>query len=299
MLLSSELSGLTNKMNEARFIEDTYSVEETYMEKVIIKPGGLFRSAITEMQPRTRTVIKTRKVMKAPETKIGIYDGSGNMISSILFCFIPAGTFVMGDAGKLNITISRDFFMAKYPITQTQWEAVMKYNPSSFKGSDLPVENVSWEDCQDFMEKLNQAACAATFRLPTESEWEYACRAGSNTKYYYGDTIELLSEYAWYDSNSVSSSTNRNESKVVGQKKPNSWGLHDMHGNVFEWCQDWYAEDFINTLLDPQGPTNGTERIKRGGAWNSAPQSLIVSYRAHLKPTLKSSFIGFRIVKVI
>jgi len=162
------------------------------------------------------------------------------------FVLIPAGTFTMGspdsDSNAYDhekpahqVTISEPFYMGKYEVTQAQWKAVMGENPSRFKGDDHPVENVSWEDVQQFIQKLNAKEGKEACRLPTEAEWEYAARAGTTTIYSFGNNASQLGNYAWYDENSG------NTTHPVGDKPPNPWGLYDMHGNVWEWVQDWYG----------------------------------------------------------
>ena len=160
-----------------------------------------------------------------------------------------------------KVTITKPFYMGKYEVTQEQWEAVMGSNPSNFKGAKNPVEQVSWEDCEKFIGKLKEKVSGRDFRLPTEAEWEYACRAGSTTDYCYGDGDESLDEYAWYYGNSES------KTHPVGQKKANAWGLYDMHGNVWEWCSDWYGDYADGAVSDPKGPESGSARVLRGGSW--------------------------------
>jgi formylglycine-generating enzyme required for sulfatase activity len=165
------------------------------------------------------------------------------------FVLMPAGTFTMGSPASdpnayddekpaHQVTISKPFYMGKYEVTQAQWKAVMgsENNPSYFKGDSLPVDHVSWRDVQEFIQKLNrreEQASGVFCRLPTEAEWEYAARAGTTTLYSFGDDAAELDDYAWYAGNAD------HTSYPVGQKKPNAWGLYDMHGNVSEWCQDW------------------------------------------------------------
>ncbi len=186
------------------------------------------------------------------------------------FCWCPAGDFTMGspelegarssDEKQVKVTLTKGFWMAKTEVTQAQWEAVMRSNPSLFKGDNLPVVKVSWNDAQEFLEKLNALIGSdggGKMVLPTESQWEYACRAGEAGPFS-GGTID---EVAWYSDNSGSNT------HPVGTKKPNAWGLHDMHGNVWEWCQDCYNDQLLGGV-DPRVITSGTHRVYRGGGWN-------------------------------
>ena len=159
------------------------------------------------------------------------------------FMLIPAGTFMMGsekgyadEKPQHRVTISRPFYLGKYEVTQAQWEAVMGNNPSRFDGRNNPVEQVSWEDVRVFIARLNAHEGHTRYRLPTEAEWEYAARAGSTSAYSFGDDAARLGQYAWYGDNSGKTT------HPVGQKLPNAWGLHDMHGNVWEWVQGWYGD---------------------------------------------------------
>lgn len=200
-------------------------------------------------------------------------------MASVTFdlCRIPAGTFMMGDkdTGPVHqVTISRDFSIGKHQVTQAQWEAVMGSSPSKFKGADLPVETVSWDDCQEFIRRINEKG-DLKYRLPTEAEWEYACRAGSIGTFCFGDDEALLGEHAWFAGNSDS------QTHPVGLKKPNGWGLHDMHGNVLEWCADFFDEHYYSHSPkdDPQGPTSGAFRVLRGGSWYSKSWNARASFR--------------------
>jgi formylglycine-generating enzyme required for sulfatase activity len=188
------------------------------------------------------------------------------------FVLIRAGEFQMGapDGDKdeqpvHTVRISKPFYLGQYEITQAQWQAVMENNPSRFTGDPTrPVENVSWEDVQDFIRRLNAKESGVTYRLPTEAEWEYEARAGTTTAYSFGNDQGQLSQYAWYGATSGS------QTQPVGKLRPNAWGLYDMHGNVWEWVQDWYGPYTAAAAVDPAGPSSGSRRVFRGGAWLSA-----------------------------
>jgi formylglycine-generating enzyme required for sulfatase activity len=262
-------------------IEESFEEQESYQEEVVVKEARWFSKAATEMQTKTRTVTKKRNVTKTTSSRFD-------------FCTIPAGTFLMGSEkeGPVHpVTISRDFYMGKYSVTQAQWEVVMGNNPSNFKGIDRPVEQVSWDDCQEFIKRLN-ATGKGTFRLPTEAEWEYACRAGSSGIFCFGDDESQAGDYAWYSANSGS------QTQPVCNKKPNAWDLHDMHGNVWEWCQDWYDDYSADSVTDPQGPLSGSMpvRVFRGGCWRGVAGFGASAHRGGRGPGYRSDILGFRLV---
>jgi formylglycine-generating enzyme required for sulfatase activity len=192
------------------------------------------------------------------------------------------------------------FWMGKYEVTQAQWQNVMGDNPSHFTkdkvGQDTsthPVEQVSWEDVQEFLQQLNEKAGTDVYRLPTEAEWEYVARAGTETMYSFGNDVEKLVEYAWYIINSKFSS------HPVGQLKPNVWGLHDMHGNVWEWCQDWYDREYYSKSpsKNPGGPSSGSDRVMRGGYLSSGAGDCRAAFRDGLTPDSHNHSVGFRLVR--
>ncbi len=195
--------------------------------------------------------------------------------AKLALVLIPAGTFRMGDAGAAvsspvhEVTITRPFYLGACEVTQRQWEAVTGKNPSRFTGNDHPVESVTWDECRGFIAQLNEkfAPKDLRFRLPTEAEWEYACRAGTTTTWCFGDDAEKLGDYAWYRSNAGG------RSHPVGRKKPNAWGLYDVHGNVVEMCADRYGPTYYaaSPKQDPPGPETGTHRVIRGGGWMGLP----------------------------
>ena len=210
---------------------------------------------------------------------------------------IPAGKFMMGsheseygrdaDETQHKVTLTKPYYMGKYEVTQEQWEAVMGNNPSRTKGAKLPVTDVSWEDCQRFIKKLNENTKGG-FRLPTEAEWEYACRAGTSTAYSVGDS--LTKSDANVDGKDI---------KAVGNYKPNAFGLYDMHGNVWEWCEDWYGKYPSVTVTDPWGPASGNGRVLRGGYFNLYASKVRSSLRNGLTPSIRGSNGGFRLARTI
>ena len=172
----------------------------------------------------------------------------------------------------------------------------MANNPSAFRGRRNPVEQVSWNDCQEFLSRLNAKLGTerGRFELPTEAQWEYACRAGSSHRFSFGDDEMRLGEYAWFLENSARST------HPVWEKKPNAWGLYDMHGNVFEWCADWYDRDYyaVSPPVDPKGPPTGSLRVNRGGRWLNLARYCCSSFRSYGRPDSRSSDCGLRIALV-
>ena len=212
---------------------------------------------------------------------------------------IPAGKFVMGspesEKGRSKgetqheVTFTKAFYMGKYEVTQEQWESVMGNNPSiKIKGARLPVTNVSWNDCQDFIKKLN-AKTNGGYRLPTEAEWEYACRAGTTTKYSVGDKI--TPKDANYRDSKIG------EPVAVGSYKPNAFGLYDMHGNVWEWCEDWKVDYPKEAVIDPKGPATGSVRVLRGGSFDSNGLDARSSLRVVNEPSFRLVDFGFRLAR--
>ena len=192
-----------------------------------------------------------------------------------------------------TVTLTQPFYMGKCDVTQEQYQQLIGTNPSQFKGKDNPVEMVLWDEAQGFCKKLTEQT-KQTVRLPTEAEWEYSCRAGTTTAFYSGDAEADLSRVTWYAGNS------KNTTRPVGQKDPNGFALYDMHGNVSQWCQDWYGEDYYSKspTANPQGPDQGTERLLRGGSWYDGSMGCRSAFRGWYVPDFRSSIIGFRVVLV-
>lgn len=217
------------------------------------------------------------------------------------FVKITTATFQMGslddapghfvDELDHEVTLNREYWIGKTEVTQQQWRAVMETNPSHFEGDTLPVESVSWLDCKEFCARLNLRQ-EKPFRLPTEAEWERACRAGSTTAYSFGDDTAKVGDFAWYLKNSDVTS------HPVGQLKPNDFGLYDMYGNVAEWCSDWYGAYLELGQVDPRGVSTGSMRVVRGGAWNTQDALQLRSpARSRDEPSKQDSTIGFRCVR--
>ena len=236
--------------------------------------------------------------------------GIGEMIKNSIgmtFVRIPKGTFMMGsppdEPGRSlgehqhEVTLSRDFHLGVCAVTQAEYAKVIGVNPSFFLVSpDHPVDNVTHSDAQRFCRMLSrrrdEQSARRRYRLPTEAEWEYACRAGSKTAFSFGDDSSQLGMYAWYDQNSNLTT------HAVGCKRPNKFGLYDMHGNVWEWCSDWYSGKYDASSLgtDPQGPESGTVRVLRGGSWDSELAFARCANRLGCDPDDTSDVVGFRVV---
>ena len=215
------------------------------------------------------------------------------------FVLISPGAFVMGsEKGKedqkplAKVTLTKPFYLGKFEVTQEQWQSIMHTNPSNWKGTNLPAERISWDDCQIFAAKLGEKVPGYRFSLPTEAQWEYACRAGTTTEYSCGDTDTNLLDFAWFVP-----AANRT-THPVGEKKPNPWGLHDIHGNVWEWCQDWYGPYPGGELTDPTGPATGSSRVIRGGSWSHRSSDLTSAFRLKFRSDFRFLSIGARMAAV-
>lgn len=228
--------------------------------------------------------------------------------SGIHFRLIPPGRFTMGSSLKLDsqtkdnetpahrVSLSRPFYLGKVEVTQGQWQSVTGSNPSHYTdaGESAPAEMLSWNACQEFCRSLceQEGVPAGTFRLPTEAEWEYGCRAGSEAPYCFGAEQALLAKYAWF----ADQLAERTSTQPVGEKQPNAWGLFDMHGGVYEWCQDWYGPYSARSATDPTGPTRGKTRILRGGVFCTSAENCRSASRAWAKPDEAWKWRGVRIL---
>jgi formylglycine-generating enzyme required for sulfatase activity len=288
MKLDEEAEGFSKELEEIRAgkIKDEVKVEE--------KVKAIFLEApFSAVAAKTAQMELAKSLNKPIEAMIDL--GKGVKLEMVL---IPAGKFMMGspasEVGRKDneaqheVTLTKPFYMGKYEVTQEQWQAVMGNNPSQIKGARLPVTNVSWNDCQDFIKKLN-AKTNGGYRLPTEAEWEYACRAGTTTAYSYGDNITKSD--ANYDAVQAPGSI-----KVVGSYKPNTFGLFDMHGNVWEWCKDFKVDYPEAAVTDPLGQATRDRRVLRGGSFNNEKLSVRSSNRYFDSQTYRGNKpFGFRL----
>ena len=279
-------------------LSDTSAVRPMFIPT---EPGRyIFSLAVDDAQtgstPDEVAIIVTEVLQGTPrDTTVALPGGA-----TMAMVWIEPGTFVMGspssepgrnsDEGPQHeVTISRGFHLGRYEVTQGQWESMMGSNPSYNKGPNRPVEQISWNDVQGFIAKLNEMAGEEIYRLPTEAEWEYACRGGTTTRWSFGDDESQLGDYAWYDGNNSPSGT-----KEVGSKLPNLWGLYDMHGNVWEWCQDWHGRYSSGAQVDSKGPAAGPDRVIRGGHFNGPANS---ADRNLCSPDCYGNIIGVRLAR--
>ena len=251
--------------------EEVIDLGEGVKLDMVLIPSGKFMMGLTKKE------LEDIKVEFQEELK---KDGKEQLLDAV--------DLIMSIQGKQHeVTLTKPFYMGKHEVTQEQWEALMGKNPSTTKGAKLPVTNVSWEDCQEFIKKLN-AKTDGGYRLPTEAEWDYACRAGTTTAYSFGDKITPKDANYW-------------DSKIgkpvaVGSYKPNAFGLFDMHGNVWEWCEDWHGE-YPFAVTDPKGPATGNRRVVRGGSSGYYGSFARSSDRYYSLPTNRGSLGGFRLAR--
>ncbi len=289
-----EINNSLEYLLEGKISVKTYThTVQCYLENEEIEDSPVLAKFREQEIPRILKDQDTPKTFTSPST-------------GVEFLLISAGKFMMGspsdEQGRWDaegpvheVIIKNSFYMGKYPVTQKQWEKVMGSNPSSFKGEDRPVESVSWNDVQEFIKKLNEKDSTGKYRLPSESECEYACRAGITTRYSFGDDESKLGDHAWYDQNSGS------ETHPVGQKKSNLWGLYDMHGNVWEWCQDKWHENYNGAPSDGSAWASGSSsiRVYRGGSWGDGARSCRSASRGIVDPAFRFGALGFRVLRTL
>ena len=298
------LAVLAGHENQQRELQPTAGESQTLAIQLSRSPAPV---APPPVAPPPSTVAKTPEpAPKLPPAPAGPLPTITNSIDMRLVQ-IPAGEFLMGSPDSDNeassdekpqhrVRITQPFYLGAFEVTQSQYQQVLGSNPSHFKDESglSPVDSVSWEDAQEFCAKLSELPpekqAGRQYRLPSEAEWEYACRAGSTSRYGFDESRESLGSYAWYDSNSGS------KTHPVGQKKPNARGLYDMHGNVYEWCFDWWNGTYdASSVDDPRGPTAGSYRVYRGGSWDFDAGYCRSAYRLRYTPGYRNRNVGFRV----
>ena len=262
--------------------------------------GTLVSNAVASSSSNTSGYSSGSSSMASGSNTISIPVKNGISIDMVK---VEAGTFMMGATSEMKdpyddekpvhqVTLTNDYYMGKYEVPQALWEAVMGSNPSKYKGDNLPVEKVSWNDCQEFISKLNSLT-GRKFRLPTEAEWEYAARGGKRSRGYQYSGNSNISDVAWYDGNCVNISGINTH--PVGKKQANELGIYDMTGNVWEWCQDWYGSYSSSSQTNPTGSYSGSDRVYRGGSSGSYARGCRLSYRCCDAPDLRSNDLGLRL----
>ena len=266
------------------------NLQITLTKEAMATQQSTVNQPIVVQQPVAQTPVTNRDIITIP-VKDGI---------SIDMVRVEAGTFIMGATPEMEnpnsdekpthqVTLTNDYYIGKYEVTQALWQAVMGNNPSYFKGDNLPVGNVSWNDCQDFLIKINSIT-GKKFRLPTEAEWEYAARGGKKSRGYQYSGSNNLSDVAWYIDNKGSGP------HAVGSKQANELGIYDMSGNVLEWCQDWFGDYNSSSRVNPTGVNSGSSCVLRGGAWLINAMYCRSSFRCHYTPNHRDHFLGLRVV---
>jgi formylglycine-generating enzyme required for sulfatase activity len=295
-----------------RAVVEPVSPAAAVQERAIPKEAAVTRKPLSRF-------LKGPYVIGAVFVAIMVYVFGGSNVApdftnsiGMKFKRIEAGTFMMGsndndtnaesDEKPLHrVNITKDFYMGQYEVTQGQWRAVMGTDPSHFKGDNLPVESVSWDDAQEFIKRLNAKEGTNRYRLPTEAEWEYAARAGTTTKWSFGDDESQLWRYGWFNGNSKGFfGIGEAQTHEVGKLKPNPWGLYDMHGNVWEWCSDWYDElYYTKSILRFPENTKSSSYLLRGGSWHYIASSLRSASRLNYAPDYRDINLGFRLFSIL
>ena len=308
MIYKPEVEDLLKKCGEKCPSE----IFRTYQTAVKAEEDEKYTAAVHFLKMAKEKLEKLKNDLPVPEKFSGKVNLPGGHILEMVQ--IEPGTFTMGspenELGRRGhekqhqVTLTKRFYLGKYPVTQKEYQAVMGRNPSFYKGDNLPVEQVSWDDAKRFCSELNylkrdELPAGYRFDLPTEAQWEYACRAGTTTALNNGLNLTSaknrcphLDEVAWYEENSGI------KTHPVGQKKPNTWGLYDMHGNVDEWCNDWYADYPSSAVTDPTGPASGSCRVIRGGSWDGYARYCRSAFRSNIDPTIRNDGVGFRVALV-
>ena len=282
-----------------------YESEEGTVKLKASAPSNLQITLTKEAMSTQQSTVSQPAVVQQPVVQTPVTNGDNISIPvkdgiSIDMVRVEAGTFTMGATAEMKdpygdekpthqVTLTNDYYIGKYEVTQALWKAVMGKNPSNFKGDNLPVETVTWNDCQKFISKLNRIT-GKKFRRPTEAEWEYAARGGNKSRGYQYSGSNNLSDVAWYEDNSDS------KTHAVGSKQANELGIYDMSCNVREWCQDWYGSYSSSSQVNPIGANSGYHRVCRGGGWYFTARNCRSSYRNSISPDGRGYDFGLRLV---
>ena len=266
-------------------------------ELILAKESGSLATRSSDAIPlvMTNSIGMELRLIKAGSFQMG----STKSADQLATLFEEDVEYFKDEFPRHRVTISQDFRLGVTAVTQSEWQSVMNTQPWSGEknvkeGTDYPATYVSWDDAVEFCRKLS-AKEGVTYRLPTEAEWEYACRAGSESMYSFGDSPELLEEYAWFDETAWD--IDEKFAHRVRQKRPNAWGLHDMHGNVWEWCSDWYDCYQSSPQVDPGGPASGSLRVDRGGSWYDFARGCRSAHRDRGTPDYRHDILGFRVLR--
>ena len=302
----------SGKQNQTLIPENTPTPENTITPENTPTPKNRPTPIINNLKTFSFEVVSTNAtgniINRRNESATYFTEDLGNGVT-LEMVEIPGGTFIMGSPANEAERFSNEgpqhqvtvpgFFMAKYQLTQAQYQAIMGSNPSAFKGNNRPVERVSWNDAVKFCEKLSQKT-GKNYKLPSEAEWEYACRAGTTTPFYFGESItpELVNYDGNYTYASAPKGQYRQQTTDVGSFPPNAFGLYDMHGNVWEWCQDDYINSYNNAPTDGSALTGrGSTKLLRGGSWHLYPAYCRSAYRLYYGLDYDNAYsIGFRVV---
>ena len=284
---------------------DGYESEEGMVKLKASAPSNLQITLTKEAMAIQQNIVSQPAVAQQPVVQTPIANSDNISIPvkdgiSIDMVRVEAGTFTMGATPEMKdpwddekpthrVALTNDYYIGKYEVTQALWQTMMGNNPSKFKGDNLPVENVSWYDCQEFISKLNRIT-GKTFRLPTEAEWEYAARGGNKSLGYQYSGSNNLSDVAWHLDNSG------DKTHAVGTKQPNELGIYDMSGNVYEWCQDWEGAYSSSSQVNPTGANSGSNRVVRGSCWYFGARDCRSSCRRYNMPGSRGSHLGLRLV---
>lgn len=281
--LSDVYTEAVESLTKANRIQDAQRIQNEFEE---VKKTFAFKNAVSV--PDTIASARKKRTPKAnlPETVV-------NSIG-VRLRLIPPGTFTMGEGETAHqVTLTQPFYLGVTEVTNAQWKSVMGFVTSQCKDEELPVESLSWEEAVKFCEVISslpaEKRAGRVYRLPTEAEWEFACRAGSTTAYSFGDDVSLIGDFAWFKDNAG------DQTHPVSQKRPNAWGLYDIHGNVLEWCSDWSGDYPRGSVTDPHGAASGSYRVYRGGSWYRSARDCRSSLRRKCPPSRRYADLGFRL----